>query len=116
MRTFLIAAFVLGSMAPPGGGRQETGFNEHLFEEFITMRGGDGTHPVYWYATGEMRSFPEGTRPGISRRLESFRNNYREMEGPIHWYRPYPLRAAAIICPACIPMEETSFTLGVVSP
>jgi hypothetical protein len=47
-------------MPPPGGGRQDTDFDEQLFEEFITMRGGDGTRPVYWYATGEMRSFPEG--------------------------------------------------------
>jgi hypothetical protein len=60
MKTFLFAIVVSGSTVLLTGGGQDTDFDEHLFEEFITMRGGDGIHPVYWYATGEMRSFPDG--------------------------------------------------------
>ena len=52
-----VAALALASAAGAGPGG---GCDEELFEQFVTMRGGDGSRPVFWYAIGELRSFPEG--------------------------------------------------------
>jgi hypothetical protein len=37
------------------------GFDRDTFKQFVTMRAGTGT-PVYWYALGEVYSYPEGKR------------------------------------------------------
>jgi len=50
-----VAWLVFGLVASAG-----SPFDRQRFNEFVTMRAGDGSRPVYWYCTGEMRSFPEG--------------------------------------------------------
>ena len=35
------------------------GFDEAAFRQFTSARAGDG-QPVYWYSTGELRSYPDG--------------------------------------------------------
>jgi hypothetical protein len=37
------------------------GFDADTFRQFVTMRAGTGT-PVYWYAVGEVYSYPDGKR------------------------------------------------------
>jgi hypothetical protein len=37
------------------------GFDRNTFRQFVTLRAGTGA-PVYWYATGEVYSSPEGKR------------------------------------------------------
>jgi hypothetical protein len=37
------------------------GFDKAAFQQFVTLRAGTGT-PVYWYALGEVYSYPEGRR------------------------------------------------------
>jgi hypothetical protein len=39
---------------------QAASFDRQRFDEFVTMRAGDGKHAVYWSCAGERRSFPEG--------------------------------------------------------
>jgi len=37
------------------------GFDRKTFNQFVSLRAGDGT-PVYWYAIGEVYSYPDGKR------------------------------------------------------
>jgi hypothetical protein len=37
------------------------GFDRDSFKQFVSLRAGDGT-PVYWYAVGEVYSYPDGKR------------------------------------------------------
>ena len=37
------------------------GFDRDSFKQFVTLRAGTGA-PVYWYATGEVYSYPDGKR------------------------------------------------------
>ncbi len=37
------------------------GFTQELFDAWLDMRVGDGTSPKYWYAEGQLKSFPDGT-------------------------------------------------------
>lgn len=37
------------------------GFDRETFKQFVTLRAGSGT-PVYWYALGEVYSYPDGKR------------------------------------------------------
>jgi hypothetical protein len=52
-----VAVLALASAAAAGAGG---GCDEELFEQFVTMRGGDGSRPVFWYAIGELTTYPEG--------------------------------------------------------
>lgn len=36
------------------------GFTQELFDAWLDMRIGDGTSPKYWYAEGQLKSFPDG--------------------------------------------------------
>jgi hypothetical protein len=56
----MLCAVLIGALAVPAwsGG---PGFDKNTFEQYVTMRAGTGT-PVYWYAVGEVYSYPEGKR------------------------------------------------------
>lgn len=59
-----VGLLVLPGLAPASGG----GFDEELFERWISARAGDG-EPVYWYSTGEVYSYPDGK---LVARMEGF--------------------------------------------
>jgi hypothetical protein len=48
-----VLAIPVGSAGP--------GFDKESFKQFVTLRAGTGA-PVYWYAIGEVYSYPEGKR------------------------------------------------------
>ncbi len=60
----LVVLMGLSSGAWAGGG-----FDEELFERFLSARVGTGESPVYWYSIGEVYSYPDGT---LRARLEGF--------------------------------------------
>jgi len=53
------AALIAGCVA--SGVAAGPGFDKTSFKQYITLRVGTGT-PVYWYAIGEVYSYPEGKR------------------------------------------------------
>ena len=56
-------AFMLGAMVVFAVGvvASGPGFDRESFRQFVSLRAGDGT-PVYWYAIGEVYSYPDGKR------------------------------------------------------
>ncbi len=52
--TLAASVFCLVSQA------QADGFNQELFESWLSMRTGGGETDVYWYSEGLVKSFPEG--------------------------------------------------------
>lgn len=53
----LLAALAAALSAAPS--HAQGGFDAAAFRTFATARAGEGA-PVYWYSTGELRSYPEG--------------------------------------------------------
>ncbi len=52
-----IVALLAALLAAPA--LAQGGFDAAAFRQFASARAGDG-QPVYWYSTGELRSYPEG--------------------------------------------------------
>ena len=64
MLCVVVGTFLVSGLATADGG----GFDEELFEVFLSARVGTGD-PVYWYSIGEVYSYPDGT---LRARLEGF--------------------------------------------
>ena len=54
----LCLAFVIAVLLAPAAAAAQ-GFDKDSFKQFVALRAGGGT-PVYWYAIGEVYSYPEG--------------------------------------------------------
>lgn len=58
MRIIIRTFFILALLAPHS--THAEGFTPELFDAWLDMRVGDGETPVYWYAEGLLKSFPDG--------------------------------------------------------
>jgi hypothetical protein len=56
IRSLVLAIWALAVAAAPA---LADGFNRQLFDAWVSARAGDGA-PVYWYSTGDVRSYPDG--------------------------------------------------------